>query len=106
MEEDWDTWFTQARPMTKPKKTWREKCLAKEENSSDISSDEGEQGKETPRKRKDGEDSVGLPGAAALNMNMVFIIPGEFQAPENKVVELTIGEEHTVFKKSKTPAST
>jgi hypothetical protein len=74
--------------MMKPKKTWREKRLAREEKGSDVSRDEGEQRKGTPRKEEDGGSSTSLPGAEALNINMVFIIPKEFQAPENKVAEL------------------
>jgi hypothetical protein len=31
-EEDQDYWFNHSRPMTKPKLTWREKRLAKEED--------------------------------------------------------------------------
>jgi hypothetical protein len=43
-EEDWDYWFNHSRPMTKPKLTWQEKQLAKEEDvSSGGSSGEEEQ---------------------------------------------------------------
>jgi hypothetical protein len=85
--------------MTNPKKTWREKRLAKEENGSDVSSDEGEHREEASHKGEDGEDSAGLPGVAALDVNMVFIIPREFWAPENKVAELVVEAERVVFKK-------
>jgi hypothetical protein len=35
-EEDvCDKWFNQARPMTGIRKTWREQCLAREENVTD-----------------------------------------------------------------------
>jgi hypothetical protein len=37
MEEEWDAWFAQARPMAKPKKMCREMCLAQEENGTDSS---------------------------------------------------------------------
>jgi hypothetical protein len=90
MEEEWDAWFEHARPMTKPKKTWREKRLAREEKGSDASSDQGEQRKGTQRKVEDGESSTGLLGAEALDVNMVFIILEEFWAPENKVAELAV----------------
>jgi hypothetical protein len=41
-EEERDYWFSRLRPVTKPKQTWREKWLAKEEgcSSSDNSSEE------------------------------------------------------------------
>jgi hypothetical protein len=45
MEDQHDAWFNQACPMVKPKKTWREKCLAKEqghEDSSDNGQDQGD----------------------------------------------------------------
>jgi hypothetical protein len=42
MEEEWDTWFAQARPVTKPKKTWRKKRLAQEGNVMDSSEGQGE----------------------------------------------------------------
>jgi hypothetical protein len=42
-----------------------------------------------------------MPSEVALDVNMVFIIPEEFRAPENKVAELTIGAEHTVFERPK-----
>jgi hypothetical protein len=33
-EEERDYWYNRLRPMTKPKQTWQEKLLAKEENGS------------------------------------------------------------------------
>jgi hypothetical protein len=33
-EEEWDYWFNHLWPMTKPKQTWQEKWLAKEQNGS------------------------------------------------------------------------
>jgi hypothetical protein len=33
-EEEWDYWFNRLWPMTKPKQTWWEKCLAKQEGGS------------------------------------------------------------------------
>jgi hypothetical protein len=41
-EEEWDYWFNRLRPMTKPKQTWWEKQLAKEENSSSSREEEVE----------------------------------------------------------------
>jgi hypothetical protein len=34
-EVERDRWFNQLRPMTRPRQTWREKRLAREENSTD-----------------------------------------------------------------------
>jgi hypothetical protein len=42
-EEERDYWFNHLRPMTKPKQTWWEKQLAKEENDSSGSSLEEEE---------------------------------------------------------------
>jgi hypothetical protein len=81
--------------MTRPKRTWREKHLVREENGSNTRSDGSKQGGETPHRREGGED--GSPDAAALDVNMVFIIPEEFQAPENRVAKLVLGAERVVF---------
>jgi hypothetical protein len=37
-----DEWFNQARPMTKFIKMWREKCLAREEDSEGSDSNYGQ----------------------------------------------------------------
>jgi hypothetical protein len=45
-EEEQDQWFNQARPMVKVKHTWREKRLAREEDTENDGSSEGN---DTPR---------------------------------------------------------
>jgi hypothetical protein len=98
-EEEHDRWFNRVRPMTKEKKTSREKWLAKEENdtcSDDSQVDNGE---------KEGDDGQVCHGAGgitkegALSVNMVFVIPLEFQTLESEVAELMVGAEHAVFEK-------
>jgi hypothetical protein len=42
MEEEHGMWFAQPRPMIKPKKTWREKRLAKEEDNVDRNDNHNE----------------------------------------------------------------
>jgi hypothetical protein len=39
------------------------------------------------------------PNMGVMEVNMVFVIPVEFHAPENKVVELALGDERAMFKK-------
>jgi hypothetical protein len=56
-EEERDYWFNHLWPMTKPKQTWREKWLPKEEGSSYDDSNGGEAGRLTPAR---GEYNLGL----------------------------------------------
>jgi hypothetical protein len=56
-EEERDYWFNRLWPMTRPKQTWWEKCLAKEEGSSNSDSGGEEASKVTPPR---GEDNPGL----------------------------------------------
>jgi hypothetical protein len=55
-EEERDYWFNHLWPMTKPKQTWREKWLPKEEGSSYDDSNGGEAGRLTPAR---GEYNLG-----------------------------------------------
>jgi hypothetical protein len=85
--------------MTKPKKTWREKHLAKEEGCENSSTDIIEKG----------SDGGGQPGAEGeeqtscntetMEVNMVFTIPGEFCAPGHEVAAMTLGPERAMFDK-------
>jgi hypothetical protein len=77
-----DDWFNQARPMSVPRKTWREKRLAREEISSSKDSD---------------HDSDGA--LNKLEVNMVFELPVEFWAPDEGVVELALGAKAVMFHK-------
>jgi hypothetical protein len=52
-EEEWDYRFNRLRPMTKPKQTWREKWLAKEEGCSSGNNSSKEVSKVTPTRGKD-----------------------------------------------------
>jgi hypothetical protein len=94
-ERDW--WFNQARPMIKPKKMWREKRLAREEGNTDNSDnpDEFEVGESNGTKMGEVVDT-----GVTLDINMVFLIPEEFQEPnDNGVAQLCIGAEQAVFEK-------
>jgi hypothetical protein len=86
-EEERDRWFNEDRPMVIPKKTWREKRLAREEKDDDNSSG------------SDKEESAEAQGD--MDMNMVFVLPTEFRAGEGNVAELALGVERAVFEKNK-----
>lgn len=85
VEEERDSWFYQAHSMIVPKKTWREKRLAKEDRSNDS---EGSDGSSSPG--GDGQD---------MDINMVFELPTEFRAPEVEVAELVLGAKKAMFEK-------
>jgi hypothetical protein len=72
----------EARPPLKAKQTWRENRLAHEEriDSEDSSQKEDNAGDETC-------------------MNMVFVLPEEFRAPEVEVAEFTLGARVATFEK-------
>jgi hypothetical protein len=97
-EEECDKWFNQDWPMMKVMHTWREKWLARQENSdsSDGSHDEEEKDK-LRTKRHDGGASQ--QGTNAIEVNMVFVILVEFCTPENDVAELVLGAERAVSEK-------
>jgi hypothetical protein len=72
MEEERDAWFAQAHHMTKPKKTWREKRLAREEDGTDNSEGQGEfEIGESSGATKENK----TPTQPSLDVNMVFVIP-------------------------------
>jgi hypothetical protein len=66
-----DEWFNRVRPMTSLKRTWREKRLAKEECSDNEETDHG--------------------SSESTRVNMVFVLPGEFRAPDREFIELALG---------------
>jgi hypothetical protein len=98
--------------MTKPKQTWREKWLAKEEGYSS-----GEEARRLPRpegkmtwnrvigtrsrvtttqsreNNRQGEEPI------PMDINMVFTISVEFRVPMEDVTKLALGAEHAVFEK-------
>jgi hypothetical protein len=95
MEEEQDAWFAQAHPMVKPKKTWKEKCFARE-NGTDSSDGQGEfEIGEGSGMTKEDEATV----QKGLDVNMVFVIPEEFCSSEMEVAELCAGVERVVFKR-------
>jgi hypothetical protein len=117
-EDERDYWFNHFRPMTKPKQTWQEKWLAKEENGSSGS---GEEEVEVTSAKGDSNSGLGSgnpesgnrnPGGkedrrenepTRMDVNMVLMIPAEFCAPTENVTELALGVERVVFVKSKNP---
>jgi hypothetical protein len=99
MEDQRDAWFNQARPMTKPKKTWQEKRLAKEEGCGDSSTD-------TAKEESGGGGQPGAEGEEQtsrsiemMEVNMVFTILGECCALGHKVAAMTLGPKKAVFNK-------
>jgi hypothetical protein len=80
--------------------TWREKRLAREENSTD--SDDSHVGYDM--ERHNDEDHTRA-DTKALDVNMVFVIPAEFWAPDApNVTDLTVGGEHVVFERLVKPS--
>jgi hypothetical protein len=128
-EEEQDYLFNRLRPMTKPKQTWQEKWLAKEEGSHNGDSSSEEASKVTPARREDNPGSGdGNPESGNCNLelgnchpelddnnpgmdndrqgeepvpniNMVFMIPTEFCAPTEDVTELALRVECAMFEK-------
>jgi hypothetical protein len=85
-EEEHDKWFNQARPM---RQTWREKRLAREKG---IDSEDSRDNCDLKEDNAIESGDEGRTNTEALNVNMVFVIPAEFRAPEaSDVAELTIG---------------
>jgi hypothetical protein len=121
-EEERDYWFNHLRPMNKPKQTWREKWLAKEEDgtSSDSSGEEevevtSAKGDSNPRSGS-GNPEVGNRNPSGkedrreeeltwMDVNMVFMISIEFRAPMEDVVEFALGAERAVFEKPENPGT-
>jgi hypothetical protein len=86
--------------MTRVKQIWREKRLTMEEGESDscYSGDgRAEQGQNGGlEKETDIRDRL---VAGTMDINMVFMIPKEFRAPENEVATLALGAESAMFEK-------
>jgi hypothetical protein len=83
-EKAWDEWFNQVSPMTKPKQTWREKRLAREEGSNNENTDQSS-----------------VSGSEVVDVSMVFELLTEFRAPDAEVAELVLGAKTTTFQKPK-----
>lgn len=90
-EKKRDEWFNQAKPMMPAKMTWKEKRIAKEEASTadDMDIDEIS------------ESKTESPGN--FDINMVFLLPTEFRAPETEVAELDLGPENAILEKPEDP---
>jgi hypothetical protein len=84
-EEERYRWFNQDRQMVIPKKTWREKQLAREKKG-EYSSGSG----------SDGERSPEVP----VDVTRMFVLPTEFRATEGDIAELALGVERAVFEKT------
>jgi hypothetical protein len=70
-EAERDAWLNQERPMTVSKKTWKEKCIEKDEKGSSLDSD------------------VDIDSAMSyenMGISMVFHLLGELALPKSKVV--------------------
>jgi hypothetical protein len=89
--------------MTKVKRTWGEKRLAKEENGTDSDDTQsGSEGKNEGNSTTDSRQRQHV-GEEMLDVNMVFVISTEFWAPEFEVAELTTRAERAIFEKLTRP---
>jgi hypothetical protein len=67
--------------------TWKEKWLAKEEDSGDSSEDADTQGIAEAVRDEGASNANDQTGGGTMDVNMVFIIPDEFHAPGSEVAE-------------------
>jgi hypothetical protein len=121
-EDDQDYWFNRSRSTTKPKLTWWEKWLAKEEDGGSGGSN-GEEGQEMASARGDPNPKSsnfnpgsGIPNPSEkedrlgeeptrIDISMVFMILAEFRAPTENVVEFSLGVGRAVFEKPENPGA-
>jgi hypothetical protein len=97
-EAEHDACFNQAHPIIEPKRTWREKRLAREEGDVDSRSSSASDGKDA-----DVADMTAQ-SVEVFEVNMVFTILEEFLMPETEVAELALGVERVVLKKPSKPS--
>jgi hypothetical protein len=97
-EEEWDRWFDRTRPMTTVKCTWREKQMAREENSEEES-DNSIRSREDIGNETGHVDESGNQESKTMEVNMVFTIPTEFHALKHCIAELSLGVEKALFEK-------
>jgi hypothetical protein len=88
--------------MIPARKTWREKCLVREENGTDSDSSQDTLGEAKEHYSESNREDIAQPSGKAFEVNMVFMIPIEFRAPECPVTELNLGAERAVFEKPTT----
>jgi hypothetical protein len=100
-EEERDHCLNRARPMIPHEQTWREKCLAREENGTD--SDNNNEGLDESKEKEGEEGNDGQHIDVVMEVNMVFVLPKDFRAPESDVSELAFGAEKAMFEKPMKP---
>jgi hypothetical protein len=115
-EEERDYWFNRFRPMTKPKQTWQEKWLVKEENGNSSDSS-GKEEVEVTSAKGNSNPGLGSGNSESNNCNpggkedrreeeptrMDVNIPTEFRAPTEDIVELVLGVGRAMFEKPENP---
>jgi hypothetical protein len=121
-EDERDYWFNRLCPMTKPKQTWREKWIAKEENGSsgdssgeeevevtsakgDSNSGSGNANPESGNHNSGGKEDRREEEPTRMDVNMVFMILLEFHAPMEDITELALGAKCAMFKKPENPGT-
>jgi hypothetical protein len=83
----------------KPKQTWREQRLAREENSTDSEGSQVELETGESTGVKVGSGDIVQSSNEAMDMNMVFLVPSDFCMPESEVAEMVVGVRRAVFEK-------
>jgi hypothetical protein len=101
--------------MTKPKKMWWEKWLAKEENGSsddsggeeevEVTSVKGDSNPGSGNRNPGGKEDRREEEPTQMDVDMVLTIPAEFRVPMEDVVELALGAERAMFKKPENPCA-
>jgi hypothetical protein len=84
------------------RQTWREKRLARGLKGTDSEDSQDSYDLKEDNAVESGDE--GRTNIEALNVNMVFVISAQFQAPEaSDVAKLTVGAERAVFEKPTKP---
>jgi hypothetical protein len=113
-EEERDYWCNRLQTMTKPKQTWWQKWLAKEENGNSSSGEEevevtsakgdsnpgsGSGILESGNRNQGGKQDWQEEEPTWMDVNMLFMIPVEFDVPMEDIAELALGTERAMFEK-------
>jgi hypothetical protein len=109
-EEERYYWFNHLWPRNKPKQTWREKWLAREENGSsaeeevevtsakgDSNTGSGSGNPESSNRNPGGKEDLREEEPTRMDVNMVFMISAEFWAPMEDIAELALGAGRAMF---------
>jgi hypothetical protein len=83
-EEERDRWFNQERRLVATKKTWKEKCIEREEKDDSSGSEDRLEDYKATRN---------------VDINMVFQLLSVFCLPKREVARLELGAERAMFKK-------